>query len=202
MQDLIDTWKKGKEALSTNSSAEALITLAKQKKRSVLYAQYGNVLVLTISLVGLTLFFIFVAPFQTLLSHIGMGMMLGGLALRIGIEIASIVKSGAIQLSSDATEATKAAFLFYHFRKRVHGHVTIAIAGVYAVGFYFLTPEFSQYISFQWMVLMHLSFLLGGAFLIWVIKKGIKKEMGDLVQLTSVRNEITAEGGNHAGQMQ
>ena len=198
MQDLIDTWKKGKEALTTNSSAEGLIALAKEKKRSVLYAHYGNVLVLTLSLLGIALFFYFVAPFRTLLSHIGMGMMLGGLALRIGIELASIVKSGAIQLSNNAAEATKRAFLFYNFRKRVHGPVTVAIVGIYVIGFYFLTPEFSQYISFQWMILMHLSFLLGGAFLIWVIRKGIKKEMADLMHLTSVRKEIMAEGGNQA----
>jgi hypothetical protein len=193
MQDLIDTWKKGKGELTTKDSAGELIALAKQKRKSVLYAHYGNAFVLTLSLVGLSLFFYFIAPFRTLLSHIGMGMMLGGLLLRIGLEIASIVKSTAIQLSSDADQVTKAAFLFYNFRKRVHGPLTVAIVGVYAAGFYFLTPEFSRYISFQWMVLMHLSFVLGGVFLVWVIKKGIKREMVNLRHLAGIRGEISTD---------
>lgn len=196
MQDLIDTWKRGREALATISSAEELIALAKAKKRGVLYAHYGNALVLTLTLVGLALFFYYVAPFRTRLSHIGMGMMGGGLLVRIGIEIISLVRSNAIQLVDTADDATKAAFSFYTFRKKVHGPVTVAIVGIYVAGFYLLTPEFSRYILFHWMVLMHLSFLVGGVFLAWVIRKGIKKEMENLKHLTSIRNEITAEQGD------
>lgn len=198
MQNLIDTWKKGKEEIASGGSAKALIARAKAKKRSILFAHWGNFLVLALSLVGLSLFFFFKAPFRTLLSHIGVGMMLGGLSLRIGIEVASLIKSTSIQFLSNANEATKAAFLFYKFRKRVHGPVTVAIAVVYAIGFYFLTPEFSLYISFFWMTLMHLSFLLGGVFLIWVIRKGIKKEMDNLLHLTKVRSEITVDGVNYS----
>jgi hypothetical protein len=196
MQDLIDTWKKGREELPIGRSAEQLIVCAKEKKRSVLYAHYGNVLVLTLSLVGIALFFYLQTSFQTTLSHVGMWMMLGGLSFRILVEIISIVKSNAIQLSHNADKATKAAFSFYNFRKQIHGPLTVAIVGVYVFGFYFLTPEFSKYISFQWMVMMHLSFLLGGLFLIWVIRKGIRKEMANLLHLTSLRNEITADQGN------
>lgn len=199
MQDLIDTWKNGKKAVTTDSAAEELIIQAKEKRRNVRNAHLGTVFILTITLAGLALFFYYKAPFGTLLSHLGMGMMLGGLMLRIGIEIVSIVKSNAIQVSGNTEEATKAAYLFYRFRKGIHGPITVAIVGIYALGFYFLTPEFSHYIAFHWMILMHLSFLLGGVFLIWVIRKGIKKELTDLVHLTKIRNEITVDGENQAG---
>ena len=192
MEDLINTWKKGREALNAGAVPGEMLALARKKKRTVVYAQYGNVFVLVLSLVGLALFFRYEAPFRDLLSHIGMALMLGGLALRIAIEVASIYKSRGIRFSGTADAATNAGVSYYAFRKKVHGPVTMAIVGIYAIGFYLLTPEFSRYISLHWMVLMHLSFLSGGLFLIWVIRKGIKKEMTGLQHLAAIRTELSA----------
>ncbi len=81
--------------------------------------------------------------------------MLGGFSVLILIEVISIVKSRAIQLSKASSEVTKDALSFYVFRKRIHGPITIAIVMAYVIGFYLLTPEFSTYITFTWLVIMH-----------------------------------------------
>ena len=192
MQDLITKWKEGKEALNYECFSEGIIAIAKEKKRTVLYAHYGTIAVLTLTLIGIALFFYYVAPFREPLSKAGMWMMQGGLALRIIIEGVSIVKSAAIRLTATAAQTTQVAVSFYTFRKKIHGPMTMAIVVVYVLGFYFLSPEFSTYIPFHWMVMLHVSFILGAVFLVWVIKKGIKKEMSSLSHLTNLRKEIIA----------
>ncbi|WP_207494438.1 hypothetical protein [Aridibaculum aurantiacum] len=193
MQDLIETWKRGKDSIVAGSSSKELVAIAKEKKRNVLYAHYGTVFILTITLIGLALFFYYVAPFKNALSKVGVYMMLGGLMVRILIEIISMVKSGAVQFSQNAEKATSAALSFYNFRKQVHGPVTIGIIGIYVLGFYFLTPEFSQYITLYWMIAMHVSFIVIGIILTVVIRNGIKREMANLLHLSNLRKEITSE---------
>jgi hypothetical protein len=189
MQDLINTWKEGKENVNASGSTEAIIRNAKAKKNEVLYAHYGTIIILVITLVLLALFY-FKTPFKELMSHAGMWLMMATLLLRIVVEVISIVKSRSIQLTSNAEQVTKAALAFYDFRKTVHGPVTLAIVGCYVIGFYLLTPEFSKYISFGWMVAMHVSFVIGAVFLIWVIKKGIRKEIASIEYLSGMRDEI------------
>jgi hypothetical protein len=193
MQDLINTWKEGKENVYSSQNAEAIIRHAKAKKRKVLYAHYGTIVILSITLGMLALFFYFKAPFKTSLSRAGTWFMMGALILRIVIEIISIIKSHALQLTGNTVQLTKAALSFYSFRKTVHGPVTLAIVVCYVAGFYLLTPEFSKYISFIWMVAMHLSFVIGAVFLIWVIQKGVRKEITNIEYLSGVNAELISE---------
>ena len=195
MQDLISTWKEGKKALAGGGSTEQLIAGAKEKKRKIVYAHFGNIAILAFTLIIISLFFYYRIPFTEPFSNAGMCMMLGGLALRIVIEIMSILKSSAIQMSHPAEQVNKAALAFYIFRKKIHGPVTIIIVMIYVVGFYLLSPEFSRYISFQWMIIMHVSFIPGALFLIWLIRKGINKEMANLEHLSNLRKEIIADEG-------
>ena len=192
MKDLINTWKKGKEVLvDTGMSTEQLISKAREKKRAVLYAHYGNILILTLSLVGICFFFYFKISITQLMSKIGMYLMTGGLFLRIVIEIGSVIKSRKIQLTGNMAVTTQAALSFYKFRKTIHGPVTLSIMIGYILGFYLLSPEFSQQIQLAWMVLMHISFIVGAYLLIRVVKKGIQEEMIHLLHLTELKKEIT-----------
>ncbi|GAB3180391.1 hypothetical protein [Telluribacter humicola] len=197
MDELSNQWKKARTQLQTTpADSSQLVGRARQRQRSSQYFQLGNILVLTISLIGVGAFFYWLAPVREVLSRVGVACMLGGLLLRIGIEVWSIFKSQKIQLGTTTLQATHEAVGYYSFRKRIHGPITLSIVALYILGFYLLTPEFSQYIPFNWMLLMHGSFVIMAVFLFVQIRKGIKKEMQSLAELIEIENDLqdTATG--------
>ena len=169
---------------------DALADRARAMVKHTRNFHFGNVAILLAVVVGLLAFFYYVAPLQTLLSHIGIGLMIGGLLVRIVIELYSVARSARIDLGANAVQATDDALSFYRFRKKIHGPITIAIVLLYSLGFYLLTPEFSDYFSLPWMVLIDGSYLVGAVILILLIRQGIRKEMAALLELTTVKNEM------------
>ncbi|MGZ8551355.1 MAG: hypothetical protein ACXWV2_11860, partial [Chitinophagaceae bacterium] len=117
-------------------------------------------------------------------------LMIGALVIRILVEIYSLQNAKKILPEKNLTTATHDALSYYHFRKKVHGPVTIVTVALYVIGYVLLSPEFSIYIDFKWMVLMHVSFVLGAAFLIWQIRKGILEEMANLNRLVRLEEEL------------
>ena len=191
MDNLHQQWKKAREGVELPSlSALDIITRADQKKKSILYFHYGNIAILTLTLLVISLFFYYIMSFQKWTSIVGAMLMMGGLALRIIIEIVSSYQSKRIELLQDVSQTTEAAIAFYTFRKKIHGPVTITIVALYMIGFYLLTPEFSEYFSFNILLLMDVSFLIGAIILIWLIRKGIKKEMEQLLGLTYLNEQL------------
>ena len=189
--ELTDLWKQAKQHNApTLSAPDALADRARAIVKHTRNFHLGNVAILLAVVVGLLAFFYYVAPLQTLLSHIGIGLMIGGLLVRIGIELYSVARSGRINLGANAVQATDDALSFYRFRKKIHGPITIAIVLLYSLGFYLLTPEFSDYFSWPWMMLIDGSYLVGAVILILLIRQGIRKEMAALRELTTVKNEM------------
>jgi hypothetical protein len=191
MDQLIKKWKQGKETLSPEGSANLLVTQANSRKKQVRLEIYGNLIILALSLIILAWFFKFVISLKDTASQAGMYLMLGGLLVRVVIEIISVVKFRHIRYSDHIEQTTAAALSFYQFRRRVHGPVTVSILTMYVIGFYLLTPEFSQHIPLQWMIMMHVSFVIMAAVLFWLISKGVRKEMSTLKYLANLRQAIT-----------
>ena len=191
MDELKNKWGQAKRAVSTDSMPiEGLITKARKKRKHVTNFHYGNIIILTLTLVGISLFFIHVAPVRDAVSRIGAFFMVGGLAVRIVVECFSTVKSQKIDLLNEVAKTTNEALKYYEFRKKIHGPLTITIVALYSLGFYMLTPEFSRYIDFEWMMAIHASYVLGAIFLIWQIRKGIRKEMQNLKELVDLKKEM------------
>jgi hypothetical protein len=190
MDNLTNRWKEAKIALTPPNETAADLIAEATKKKSVLYFHYGNIMVLIITLIVISFFFLKVAHFKTMLSHAGICLMVGALIIRILIEIYSSIKFNTINLEQEVSRTVQEAVRFYTYRKRVHGPVTIGIVASYAIGFYSLSPEFNIYIPLKWMIMMHLSFLLGAVLLIWQIRKGIKKEMRNLNNIVGFSREL------------
>ncbi len=194
MDELSNQWKKARTQLQTPpTDGNQLVKRARRRKRSSQYFQLGNIVILTITLIGIGLFFYWVAPVREALSRIGVACMLGGLLLRIGIEVWSIVKSTKIHLGASTVRVTREAVRYYSFRRQIHGPLTLTIVGMYVLGFYLLTPEFSLYIPFKWMLLIHASFPIQAGFLFVQIRKGIKEEMQSLAELIEIENDLRAD---------
>ena len=190
--DINQLWQDAKKAAqkSTLSTADLILQANKKKKLSQNF-HVVNILILSIVLVGICAFFYYVANFQQTISHIGVGLMTGGLAVRIFIEFISMIIFKRIDLTDTASETNQKTMRFYAFRRRIHGPVTIIIVLAYTIGFFLLTPEFSLYFSTPMMVLIDGSYIIGAVILTWQIRKGIVNEIKTLNELVSLRNNLT-----------
>lgn len=192
MDDLKNMWRGARKSVgSFSTKTSKLIAMAQKKKKSAVKMHVLNILVLTITLIGISVFFVYVAKFNQLMSHIGVALMVGGLVLRILIEIFSIYYSGKINMSESALHANESFIRFYNFRKVIHGPVTITILALYTIGFYLLTPEFSLYFNTTMIVLIDLSYIIGAAIVSQFIINAIRKEFNYLKEILKLREELT-----------
>jgi hypothetical protein len=165
------------------------------RKGESLKHHYATIAILSVTLVIISLFFLYFAPVEFTLSRIGALLMVVGLAVRIVIEIISMAKLKRIDMTSNATDATSKAIDFRLVRKLIHGPVTILIVALYTLGFYLITPEFAVYIPTNLIILMCVSYPIGGAILVWAGRNGIKQEMTALNELISKKSALL----NHEG---
>ncbi len=196
LDDLKDMWQQAKEASHAHTPPQditTLILLGEAKKKSALAAHYGNALVLSATVAVLIFFFYYLYNFQDLLSNIGINLMIGGLLVRIIIEVLSAIRSRKINISDTASQSLQNSISFHEFRKQIHGPVTMIIFGLYFVGFYMLTPEFSRYISTGWLILMDTSAVVIAIFLVMVIRKGIRQELQDLDKMVELHTNLVKE---------
>ena len=189
--DLTLSWKAAKENLNTEMiPVDKILPLAQKRKRSSLFFHFTNIGILSVLVVVLVLCFQYLFPFRDPLSKTGEGMMIGSLIARIIVEVFSTIKSFRIHLSDDVWNVSGQTLDFYLFRKKIHGPVTILLVAIYSLGFYFLTPEFSKYLPLPLMILIDLSYVVGAIILITQIRKGIKKELNQLISINDLREKI------------
>ena len=187
-------WQKNKDGIKSNSNAmdKMLASIAMKKKTSI-HFHYKNSIIMFITLLGLAAFFYYIAPVKEILSRIGVLLMLGGLLIRIIIELISILKSKENNIVDDVLTNTNDAITFYNYRKRIHGPITITIIVLYTIGFYMITPEFSLYFTTWQMVLIDTSYIIGAIIPIIIIRKSIRKEIQTLLDIIELKNKIIAE---------
>ena len=195
MEDKFDqlknSWKEAKEGQSNTGNSSDMLKVARENHSKSKKAQIGNVIVLSLVVIGLCAFFYFLAPLQETLSRIGIGLMIGGLLVRIIIELVSYQKASKIDYSSSSTDTTQQAQTFYNYRKRIHGPVTITIIALYTIGFYALTPEFSKYFDTFWMWMIDGSYVIIAIILFVGIRKGVVQEMKDLKQINELQQSLS-----------
>ena len=193
-KNLQQKWQKQKKELGDSSLIfDQIVSKIESKSKEGLSFHYGNIIILLINLIGLFLFFYNVAPVKELLSRIGVGFMMIGILLRIVIEIFSSIKAKKINKLDTALKTTELTIDFYEFRKKIHGAITKIIFVLYLVGFYMISPEFSNYFSLWKMILMDVSCFVIIAFIYMQMRKGIKNEMNTLLEIIALKNEMTKE---------
>ena len=193
MDDLKSIWKSAKGNTEKSAvTAAALISQAETKKKNAVVTHFWNIGILLALAIMLALTFYFFFPFRDTLSRTGIGFMIGGLLVRIAIEIFSISKSNKVKVSDTTSQATEDILAFYEFRKKIHGPVTLSIVMTYIAGFYMLSPEFSRYISTTGMIVMDVGFLVGAIVMALLIRTGIRKELRDLQTVVEIKRALTS----------
>lgn len=191
LSELKNLWQESKVDISDIShNFNDVIAKSKEKIKNIIGLHIKTLAILTFTLVGISAFFIYVAPFQALISRVGIFLMTGGLMLRIFIECYSMYQSSKVDMGASAVNMNQSLLRFSKFRKRILGQVTFAILIAYTIGFYLLTPEFSLYISVPFLVLIDASYLLGAVIVGYFIRRGIRDEIGLLAELTELQKTI------------
>lgn len=194
LNDLKNRWQDAKDSNQSQSlNFNEIIALSKKKLKNAVSIHIKNIVILTVTLLGISAFFKYVAPFKETFSQVGVLLMVGSLILRIAIELYSIYLSSKINMIDSAATNSNSSLRFYQFRKKIHGSVMAIIITAYTIGFYMLTPEFSLYFSLPMMILIDVSYLVGAIIVAYFIRMGIRNEMGHLTELLELQNDITME---------
>jgi hypothetical protein len=191
-KELQSRWASSKKNIELSAANfDNLYKKIKHKEKENYVFYYGTITTLLITLIVISLFFYYVAPVQETLSRIGAGLMIFGLVFRIFVEIISIYKAKQINNLDTTLKAAENSIKFHQFRKTIHQVIAPIIIGLYTVGFYMITPEFSLYMKFWNVVLIDISYVVIGIILFIIIRKGVKKEMQKLQDIIGLKNEIT-----------
>ncbi len=189
LQSKWDSSKKSIELPTTNF--DNLYKKIKNKEKENYFFYYGTITILLVTLIVISLFFYYVAPVRETLNRIGAGLMISGLVFRIFIEIISIYKAKQINILDNTLKTAENSINFHRFRKTIHQVIAPIIIGLYIIGFFMITPEFSLYMEFWNIVLIDTSYIVIGIILFIVIRKGVIKEMQKLTDIVQLKNEIT-----------
>lgn len=193
--ELESVWQSGKESLkSSPESLQDIHAQIQKNKRSNFLFYYGTIIILSITFLGVASFFYFVAPVQEILSQVGVGLMLGGLFIRIILEIITGIRSKKVHIQSNSLEAVNNAIAFYEFRKKIQFVVAPTIVALYTVGFYLITPEFLSYLSLESVILFDVVYLVMAVILFIQIRKGVLKEVKTLQETVELKQELLETG--------
>lgn len=189
---LEEIWKADRQH-STTDSVAALLDKVKENQQKSEQFHIATIIILTITLVTLVAFFIFVAPFQDSLSRVGCTLMLASLAIRIGFEIASLSRARRMDASLASREANLRNIRFHAMRKLIHGPVMMSALIAYTVGFFMLTPEFAEYFSGLAITLIDGSYVLGACVLGRHLRNVVKREEAILEEMQTLQAALTQE---------
>jgi hypothetical protein len=189
--ELSALWRKGKSDPGIPSLLPGeIISQAQANKKKSMEAHYWNMGILAAVAVMIAFSIVKFFPFATTLSHVGVAMMIGVLVVRIGIEAASLARAGRVRFSDPSVRVAEESLAFYRLRKKLHGPVTISLVGLYLLGWFLLTPEWSLYIPMKWMIIMDGGSLVIAAVLILVIRKGVRQELEDLRRMVELQQQL------------
>jgi hypothetical protein len=193
LNDITGLWKKGKSSQVSGLTSERIIDQANTKMKNSLMAHYGNIAIMGAMAILIFVFYFVLYPMATALSNAGICLMLAALIVRVGIEIVSLRRSKIVRIAKATVNAAEESRKFYEFRKRMHGTVTIVLVGLYIVGWFMLTPEYSRHISGTWLLIMDGGFVVIAAVLITVIRKGLQAEIADLQHLADLQRQLESQ---------
>ncbi|MDO6471542.1 hypothetical protein [Maribacter sp. 1_MG-2023] len=142
-EDLQNKWQNQTTVSGTEDGFQGLLKSVKsieQKQRT------GNI-VLSITIIILVAFLLYVSGYKSATFMLGIGLMIGSLVVRIAVELYSLKKLRTINFSKESNTFRNDLTNYYNFRKYTHYLGTPLAIGVYTVGFIILLPLFKATLS-------------------------------------------------------
>ena len=154
-----------------------------EKSKRIHTKQLIGQVVLGVTVLILILFFFYISAYKNATVFLGLGMMIGSLVLRIGIEFLSMIKKTHIAADKDMKAFNRELITYYTRRKVIHYLITPLLFGCYVAGFIMLLPSFKESLSagfYTYIIVSSVFIFIGLAVLIGV---QIRKELGVLREL-------------------
>lgn len=183
-------WKNSFADIPTPPPIQELIEEAKRLNRESLKFQRSTLLILGSTFLMMCYFLLFYFGFRDTLSHVGVGIMLGFFFMRIVLEAYSLGQGRKKEITQSALENLEKEKKYLELRLKIHGPGTYLTLGAYTLGFLFLLPEFSKYLSAFWMAAFVCSYFIPGIILTLLIRKNVQKEIRELRRVVELREML------------
>lgn len=191
LNNLKNIWQQGKnEPVTQIPAPHGIVQKAKAKQHKSRNAHIITIAVLTVTLLAIGYYYLFVMRYQLLISHIGFALMVTMLLVRIALEAYSLMCYAKIDISHNAKGNTEQTIRFVRLRKQIHGNVSITILVSYMIGFILLGKEMYLTLPCLFFYGFYAMFAVLAVVLIVTIRKRVQKEMQHLNQLVALLDEL------------
>lgn len=191
---LQDKWKKNKSQIQLSAlSIEGMKQRIKHREKENFSFYYGTLITLSVTLIGIFLFFMYIAPIQEVLSKMGWYVMILGLLLRIIIELVSISKAKKMHKIDTTLDTLENTIEFHRLRKKIHNIISPIILVMYTIGFFVMTPELSTYMPFWNLFFICASYFIAGIIIFFLIRKGVKNEIKKIKEILALQKELNEQ---------
>ena len=178
-EDLQNTWQNQSKISATEESFKSLLKSVKSIENK---QRTGNA-VLTITIITLFAFLLYVSGYKNATFLLGIGLMIGSLMVRIGIELFSLRRLRSINFSADYNTFKQDLTTYYSFRRFTHFIITPLAIIIYTVGFIILLPLFKVSLSHGFYVYILCSSIVFLTVFCVFIYRQVKNELNKLRQL-------------------
>ncbi|TDT46389.1 hypothetical protein CLV90_0439 [Maribacter spongiicola] len=178
-EDLQNKWQNQTTVSATDYGFKSLLKSVKAIEQK---QQTGNV-VLTITIIILVAFLLYVSGYKSTTFLLGIGLMIGSLVVRIAIELYSLKRLRSINFSKESNTFRNDLTSYYSFRKYTHFIITPLALVVYTVGFIVLLPLFEASLSHGFYIYILCSSVVFLVVFSVFLYKQIKIELNKLKQL-------------------
>lgn len=172
-------WTQREIPLPQENAFQSIIEKSKNIRNKQRIGQW----VLGITVLVLIAFFYYISAQKNSQLFLGLGIMIGSLLLRIGIEFIAMIKKTHLPVDRDMKSYTQRLIRFYTKRKYIHFIITPMLFISYIVGFLMLLPSFKQEFSAGFYTYILISSTLVFIALAMLIGYQIKKELSVLKEI-------------------
>lgn len=193
-EELGAQWKSQRPPQPNNNEAiSQLIAGVQSQQLQSVKTHLLTIAILSITLIIIYCFYLYVARFQEALSISGGILMLTSLAIRIGTEIISLSLLLRIDFSLAASASNLLSIRFHSLRRLINGPIMYITLAAYIVGFFMLSPEFSLHLSNMVVALMDVGFVIGAVILLKYLHKIVNKEKLILAKMRALQDSLDAD---------
>ncbi|MFK8056014.1 MAG: hypothetical protein AB8F78_07845 [Saprospiraceae bacterium] len=188
-----ELWQAGDEGDAMNGEQVRLNIMqrARDPKQESIQAQVLTIVILSIVVLVLLLFFHYLSPVEEQLSIIGKWLMIGSMLLRIAAELIGLSLARKIDFFESAAMFVQESRRLVGFRAGVHQNLVIISFALYSIGYYMLMPEWITYFSSAVIWLLCISFpVIMTVVIVLFIWPGMKREKVALLELEKLAEAL------------
>lgn len=166
-------WSKRPVPPRPEQGHQLVVEQFKKLRRNQIVAQ----VVLGVTVMVLVFFFFYISAYNYTPVYLGLGIMVGCMLIRIGLELSSTLRKNKLPVQEDMLTYNAMLVTYYNKRKLIHLLFTPVLFTGYIFGFILLLPSFKASLStgfYTYIVVSSIAVFTG---LAWLIIGQIRREL-------------------------